>query len=50
MSSSISLELWDCIEILSALDLTLVHVICLETHTFHLDFPVLLSIAFCSRI
>ena len=50
MSSSISLELWDCIEILSALDLTLVHVICLENNTLHLDVPVLLSKDLYSKI
>jgi hypothetical protein len=32
------------------LDLTLVCGMCVENHPFHLDFPVLLSIGFCSKL
>ena len=42
--------IWACLDSLPALDLTLVCGICLENHPFHLDFPVLLSIGFYSRI
>ena len=50
MTASIYLGLWDSLGSLSDPDLTLVPGICLENHLFHLDFPVLLSISFCSRI
>ena len=42
--------LWDCLDHLSDPDLNLVPGICLENCPFHPDFPILLSISFCSRI
>ena len=41
---------WDCLDGLYDPDLTLVSGICLENCPFYLDFPVMLSIDFCSRI
>jgi hypothetical protein len=50
MTFSISLGDMASLDSLSTLDLTLVHGIHLENDLFHLDFPVLLSIGFYSRI
>ena len=50
MTASISLGMMDCLDGLSDPDLTLVPGICLENCPFHPGFPVLLSIAFCSRV
>ena len=50
MISSILLGVMGYLVDLSDPDLTLVSGICLEIFTFSLDFPVLLSIGFCSMI
>jgi hypothetical protein len=50
MTASISLWVMDCLDSLSVPDITLVCCICLESHLFHIDFSVLLSIGFCSSI
>jgi hypothetical protein len=50
VTSSTSLGLWDSLDGLSDPDLTLVFDLCLENCPFHPDFPVVLSIGFCSRI
>jgi hypothetical protein len=50
MISSISCVIWACLDSLPALDIILVYGICLESHPFHLDFSVLVSIGFYSRI
>ena len=50
MTVSISLGDKGLLDCLSDPDLTLLPGICLENCPFHLGFPVLLSIGFCSRI
>ena len=50
MSASILYGLWNVLYGLSDLDLTLVPGICLVNCLFHPDFPVLLSIGFCSSM
>jgi hypothetical protein len=50
MTTSISLGVMELLNNLPDLDLTLVCGICLENHPFHLDFPGMLSIGFCSKI
>ena len=51
MTASISLGVMGMLlDGLSDPDLTLVFGICIENCPFHPDFPVLLSIGFCSRI
>ena len=49
MDITIPVGLWDCLDSLTDLDLTLGHGICLHIHPFHQDFPVLLSIGIYSR-
>ena len=49
MIASISLGLWDYLDGYSDPDLTLVFGICVENCPFHPDFPVLLSLDFCSE-
>ena len=50
MTASISLGVIGFFDDLSGPDLTMVSGICLEIYSFPSDFPVLLSIGFCSKI
>jgi hypothetical protein len=38
VTASISLEVMGCLDGLSDLDLTLLHSMCVENHSFHLEF------------